>query len=159
MYRKIVSISHGKNDNGKAASPSVFPSAVNGIAVKTAMPVKEMMVSGKDARLCINGIFGVRSICITKVCVHIDSTNQPAWKTAINIACVVGSVSSWYIFPPVTAGQIIKYNSAYVDISNTELVGPIHNINLPIDEDSHFLGLARNSLSTLSQGIAEQLKS
>ena len=35
-----------------------------------------------------------------------------------------------------------------------ELVGPIHNINFPTDEASHFLGILKNSSSTLSQGIA-----
>ena len=41
-------------------------------------------------------------------------------------------------------------------MSKTELVGPIHAINLPSEEASHFLGFTRNSLSTLSQGIDVQ---
>ena len=44
-------------------------------------------------------------------------------------------------------------------MSKIELVGPIHSINFPIDEASHFLGAFKNSLSTLSQGIAVQDKS
>ena len=41
-------------------------------------------------------------------------------------------------------------------MSKTELVGPIQIIKLLTLEASHFLGLVRNSLSTLSQGIAVQ---
>ena len=155
----MVNKSHGKNVSGRAVSPIVLPNAVNGIAVNKAIPANDISVSGSDARLWINGIFGVRSMCMTNVCVHMDSTNQPAWNTAINIACVEESVIWWYICPPVTAGQIMKYSNVYVVISNTELVGPIQSMNLLIEDASHFLGTARNSLSTLSQGIAEQLKS
>ena len=43
--------------------------------------------------------------------------------------------------------------------SKMELVGPIHNMNLPTLDASHFLGTRRNSLSTLSQGMARQLQS
>ena len=37
-----------------------------------------------------------------------------------------------------------------VVISNTELVGPNHTINFPIDFESHFLGAKIYSSSTLS---------
>ena len=40
-----------------------------------------------------------------------------------------------------------------------ELVGPIQSMKLPTLEASHFRGFAMNSSSTLSQGIAVQLKS
>jgi hypothetical protein len=92
IYSKTVSNSHGKNESGKAARPMDAPKLVKGMIVRAAIPVKVSTVSGKDARLCMKGIFGVRIIWITSVCVHIDSTNQPAWKTAINNAIMVGSV-------------------------------------------------------------------
>ena len=40
----------------------VFPIAVNGIIVNAAIPAKDISMSGRDARLWIKGIFGVRSI-------------------------------------------------------------------------------------------------
>jgi hypothetical protein len=41
-------------------------------------------------------------------------------------------------------------------MSNTELVGPIHIIKLPTEDGFHFLGINKNSLSTLSHGIEVQ---
>ena len=58
-----------------------------------------------------------------------------------------------------TNGQSTKYIKIYVVISNIELIGPIHNINVFIDFASHWQGLSNNSSSTLSQGIAVQDKS
>ena len=60
MYKITVSTSHGKNAKGRGASPIAAPKPVNGIAVKTAIPVKVSNVRGADARLWIKGIFGVR---------------------------------------------------------------------------------------------------
>ena len=61
MYRKIVSASHAKYSAGKACSFSQSAShGINGIAVKTAIPVNVSKVTEADARLLINGSFGVR---------------------------------------------------------------------------------------------------
>ena len=92
MYIAIVKSNHGKNANGKAASPRVAPRVVKGIIVRAAIPENEIRIRGREARLWRKGIFGVRSMWITNVCVHIDSTNQPAWNTAINAVCIVASV-------------------------------------------------------------------
>ena len=39
-------------------------------------------VTGAEARLWINGSFGVRIMWITSVWLHMDSTNHPAWNMA-----------------------------------------------------------------------------
>ena len=59
------------------------------------------------ALLWINGTFGVRSAWSTKVCVHSDSTNHPAWNNAMKITCC--ELSNVWKLPPTTAGQITKY--------------------------------------------------
>ena len=92
VYIAMVRSSHGKKADGRAARPRAVPRVVNGIIVKAAIPENEISIRGRDARLWMKGILGVRSMWMTNVCVHIDSTNQPAWNTAINAACIVGSV-------------------------------------------------------------------
>jgi len=154
IYSNTVPASQVKNTGGNAARPMFAPNRVNGITVKTAMPVIVSNATGIDARLWKKGIFGVRIMWITRVWLHIDSTNHPAWKTAIYCALTIGSASWWNSAPPVASGQIIKYNSRYVEMSKTELVGPSHNINLLIEDASHLRGFSKNSLSTLSHGIA-----
>lgn len=67
-----------KYGNGNETNPTALPSRVKGIMVITMIPKKLSNVSGVDARLCINGSFIVRIICITSDWLHIDSTNQPA---------------------------------------------------------------------------------
>ena len=52
------------------------------MTVSTAMPVKVSNVTGAEARLWINGSFGVRIMWITSVWLHMDSTNHPAWNMA-----------------------------------------------------------------------------
>ena len=51
MYKNIVTASHAKNTLGSAASPIELPKAVNGIKVKTAIPVKVSIVTDIDALL------------------------------------------------------------------------------------------------------------
>ena len=73
MYRDTVNSSHGKYAPGSGAKPMDLPKGVKGITVKTAMPAQVSRVSGAEARLWINGTFGVRIMWITRVCVHMDS--------------------------------------------------------------------------------------
>ena len=72
-----------KNTGGSAASPMAAPKPVKGMIVSTAMPVNVSRVTEADARLCMKGILGVRIRCMTRVWLHMDSTNHPAWKMAI----------------------------------------------------------------------------
>ena len=60
MYSRIHGIRYAKYDAGKATRPSAAPNGVNGITVRTAIPVMVSNVTGADARLWINGSFGVR---------------------------------------------------------------------------------------------------
>ena len=109
--------------------------------------------TGRDALLWINGTLGVRIMCMTKVCDHRDSTNQPAWNSAINKTEFTPGAPKE---PPQTAGQMTKYKITYVIISKMELTGPIHTINFPIEEASHLRGCLKNSVSMLSHGIEMQ---
>ena len=61
--------------------------------------------------------------------------------------------------PDTNSGQNTKYKKIYVVKSKMELVGPIQIMKLPTLEASHFLGLAMNSSSTLSHGMAVQERS
>ena len=90
---------------------------------------------------------------MTKVCDHRDSTNQPAWNSAMNKTEFTPGAPKE---PPQTAGQMTKYKITYVIISKMELTGPIQIINFPIDEESHLRGHFKNSGSMLSQGIEMQ---
>jgi len=83
IYRKMVNASHAKYTDGRGARPIDEPKPVKGIAVKTAMPVKVNIMRGNDARLWIKGSLGVRIIWMTRVWLHMDSTNQPAWNKAM----------------------------------------------------------------------------
>jgi len=164
MYSKIIPVSQIKYSPGNGYSPIILPKPVKGIIVNAVIPVNVSRVSGADARLWINGSFGVRIMWITSVCDHIDSTNQPAWNIASYILNVSGAVlgsaaralNNIPFAPGTNLGQITKYINRYVVMSNTELVGPIHIIKLPTDDGFHFLGIFKNSASTLSHGIAVQ---
>ena len=58
MYSRIHGIRYAKYDAGNATRPSAAPNGVNGITVRTAIPVMVSNVTGADARLWINGIHG-----------------------------------------------------------------------------------------------------
>ena len=62
IYNKMVSASHAKYTGGREAKPIDAPNPVNGITVNAAIPVSVSSIRGRDARLWINGILGVRSI-------------------------------------------------------------------------------------------------
>ena len=72
------------------------------------MPAKVSSVTGAEARLCTKGSFGVRSMWMTSVWVHMDSTNQPVWNTEMYSARAAGSVSRLNSTPPVNCGQMTK---------------------------------------------------
>ena len=67
IYITTVKISHWKKLIGKAIKPIECPKLVNGMIVSPMIPMKVKIVSGAEARLCKNGILGVRIIWITKV--------------------------------------------------------------------------------------------
>jgi hypothetical protein len=53
-------IRYRKYAAGSGRNPSIFPKEVNGITVTTAIPLKVSNVRGAEARLWINGSFGVQ---------------------------------------------------------------------------------------------------
>lgn len=53
-------INHGKYDQGKGVSFIDAPKAVNGMAMPIAIMVNVVIMTGQEARLCINGILRVR---------------------------------------------------------------------------------------------------
>ena len=67
IYSKIVSASQAKYTDGKGRKPMDAPNPVKGMIVNTVMPVNVSNVRGSEARLWINGIFGVRIMWITSV--------------------------------------------------------------------------------------------
>lgn len=82
---------YAKYAAGSATNPRSFPNIVNGMTVRIVIPVIVRNVTGADARLWINGSFGVRIMWITNVWLHIDSTNQPAWNIPIYCVCIAVS--------------------------------------------------------------------
>ena len=81
------------------------------MAVTKAIPAKESSATGTEARLCTKGSFSVRSMWMTSVWVHMDSTNHPVWNRATYSAWAAGSVSWVYSWPPVARGHTTKYSS------------------------------------------------
>ena len=129
---------------------------MKGSSVTTAMPSIVSSITGRDARLWMNGSFLVRIMCMTSVCVHMDSMNQPVWNSAANLSCIAGLVSCAKVMPPHAIGAITKYSSRYVAISKIELTGPIQSMKRLMPDASHVRGTLRYSASTLSHGIAVQ---
>ena len=62
IYNKIMPISHGKYTNGRWNISNCVPSHVYGRIVPMAIPNVVSSPSCNEARLCRNGIFGVRII-------------------------------------------------------------------------------------------------
>ena len=85
--------------------------------VSTVIPVMVSSVSGAEALLWIKGSLGVRIMWITRVWLHMDSTNQPAWNIPMYFACIMASSAplKWVArslnsTPPETkSGQNTKY--------------------------------------------------
>ncbi len=113
--------------------------------------------SGADARLSMKGAFSVRIRCTASVWVSMLSTNHPAWNVPAKSAWP--AVSSVPQDPPATAGQTQKKSAAKVRMSKTELSGPKQTMKSRTEPVSHLQGRATASSSTLSQGIAVQVRS
>ena len=62
---------------GSGYNPSKFPTGVYGTADNNAIPAKDEIITGKEARLPINGSLRLLSVCTTRLCVSMDSINQP----------------------------------------------------------------------------------
>ena len=67
------------------------PSGVNGMRVSDTIPASVRSVTGAEAWLWRNGSRGVRIMWITRVWLHMDSTNQPAWNMPMYLACIKAS--------------------------------------------------------------------
>ena len=113
-------------------------------------------VSEAAGLLWTNGRRSVRSRWITRVCVHMDSTNQPVWNTSANSARWSGVASASH-GAPATSGHTIQNRAAKVRMSKTELTGPSPSMKLTMPRASQVRGRAKNELSTRSQGSATQL--
>ena len=59
--------------------------------VRIVIPVMVSRVSGAEALLWIKGSLGVRIMWMTRVWLHMDSTNQPAWNMPMYFACITAS--------------------------------------------------------------------
>ena len=156
IYPATIAASHPKYTAGSGARPRASPTGVKGIHVAIPMPASDRSATGAEARLCTKGRWGVRIVWITSIWLHMDSTNHPAWKREAKSACPSCPAIRENSCPPVHAGQITKYSTAKVTMSNTELTGPFQSINRLIPEASHFLGTRSQSSSTLSQDMAVQ---
>jgi len=109
-----------------------------GSQTPNAMIATVISVSGKDARLWRNAIFGVRIMWTINVCVNRPTTNQPDW----NNVCVA-----------IELAWKTHHITANVMMSKTELTGPKHSMKRPMSAGFHFSGFATRSASTLSNGM------
>ena len=93
---------------------------------------------------------------ITSVCDHMDSTNQPLWKSAAKAAMPATSpaVASSAQLAPMAAGHTTKKSAAKVTMSNSELTGPSSSIKPLMDAASQARGRAVQASSTVSHGSA-----
>ena len=92
IYNKIHGSRYAKYAAGSATNPRSFPNIRKWYDSQNRNPMSSVRnVTGADARLWINGSFGVRIIWITNVWLHIDSTNQPAWNIPIYCVCIAVS--------------------------------------------------------------------
>src|ERR1035437_7720887 len=81
MYAKSVSTRKGQYVTGNSTRPSAGASGDDGSQTATAMMAAVVSTSGRLARLWRNGILLVRMTWMMSVCVMIDSTNHPVWKS------------------------------------------------------------------------------
>ena len=102
------------------------------------------------------GRCGERSMWITSVCDHIDSTNQPLWKIAAKAAmpATLPAAASSAQLAPTVAGHTAKKSAAKVTMSNSELTGPSSSIKPLMDAASQARGRAVQASSTVSHGSA-----
>ena len=94
----MVMNSAGKNSQGIGCIfKAPLSGVIYGITVPTAIPIVVRIVSCHEARLRIKGNRGVLIMCMTSVCDHKLSTNQPAWNRATKpnkgaaAACIAAS--------------------------------------------------------------------
>ena len=120
--------------SGIGTSPIYFPIKVNGIKIATILKPIDVAYTAFELWLSINGVFAVLIMCRPT---RFDTTpyeNHIDWNRAAS-----GSLKPK---PNHNIENTIK--------SNTELAGPIHNINRFKLFIFHTRGLSKYSLSTLS---------
>ena len=91
---------------------------------------------------------------ITSVCDHMDSINQPLWKSAAKVAipATLPVPESSDQLAPTVAGHTTKKSAAKVTMSNSELTGPSSSIKPLMDAASQERGRAVQTSSTVSHG-------
>ena len=79
-YAATIVISAIKYAGGGWTNPKCTPKGRNGMTRPRVTIYIDVNISGWLGLLSMKGIFPVRMIWITSVCVHSDSRNQPVWK-------------------------------------------------------------------------------
>lgn len=93
---------------------------------------------------------------ITSVCDHMDSTNQPLWKSAAKavMPATLPAAASSDQLAPTAAGHTTKKRTTKVAMSNSELTGPNSSMKPLMDAASQARGRAVQASSTVSHGSA-----
>ena len=149
-------MSSAKKLVGSGMRPSASAMGLAGSQVTSARPSTVRTHSAGAAWSRRLGRRGERSMWITSVCDHMDSTNQPLWKSAVKAVMLVTSpaAASSDQLAPTAAGHTTKKSAAKVAMSNSELTGPSSSIKSLMDAASQARGQAVQASSTVSHGSA-----
>lgn len=148
--------SSAKKLGGSGMRSSASAMGLAGSQVTSTRPSTVRVHSAGAAWSRALGRRGERSMWITSVCDHMDSTNQPLWKSAVKAAMPATSptAASSAQLEPTAAGHTTKKSTAKVTISNSELTGPNSSIKPLMDAASQARGRAVQASSTVSHGSA-----
>ena len=149
-------MSSAKKLAGSAMRPSASAMGLAGSQVTSARPSTVSAHSAGAAWSRGLGRRGERSMWTTSVCNHMDSTNQPLWKSAAKVAipATLPVPASSDQLAPTVAGHTTKKSTAKVTMSNSELTGPSSSIKPLMDAASQARGRAVQASSTVSHGSA-----
>ena len=141
---------------GSGMRPSTSAMGLAGSQVTSARPSTVRTHNAGAAWSRGLGRCGERNMWTTSVCDHMDSTNQPLWKSAakVTIPATSPAAASSDQLASTAAGHTTKKSTAKVTMSNSELTGPSSSIKPLMDAASQARGRAVQASSTVSHGSA-----